>query len=74
MVIDDDEEGVKVDNGENLHQLKDPIEKDIEAGDTIRTSDLLASEAISSLIAVRFLHAMEIMHLPSTNDCVLVHI
>nr|GEV14842.1 myosin-11 isoform X2 [Tanacetum cinerariifolium] len=49
MVIDDeDEEGVKVDNGENLHQSKDPVEEDTEGGDTIRTADLLASEAIGS--------------------------
>ncbi|PWA70812.1 hypothetical protein CTI12_AA284810 [Artemisia annua] len=51
MVIDDDdddEEGVKVDNGENLHQSKDPIEEDTEAGDPIRTADLLASEVIGS--------------------------
>ncbi|GJZ06867.1 hypothetical protein Tco_0540660 [Tanacetum coccineum] len=71
MVIDDDdEEGVNVNNGENLDQSKDPIEEDIEAGDTIRLANLLASDAIGSWVAVRLHHAMEITHLPSTNDCV----
>ncbi|GKA22772.1 hypothetical protein Tco_0708734 [Tanacetum coccineum] len=71
MVIDDDDgEGVKVDNGENLDQLKDPIEENTEARDTIRLADLLASEAIGSWVAVRLLHVMERMHLRSTNDCV----
>lgn len=48
MVDDDDEERVKVDGGENLNQPKDPIEDDTEAGDTIRTADLLASEVAGS--------------------------
>ncbi|KAI3693299.1 hypothetical protein L6452_33133 [Arctium lappa] len=48
MMIDDDEERVKIDVGENLHQSKDPIEDDTEAGDTIRTADLLASEVAGS--------------------------
>ncbi|KAJ0803317.1 putative transcription factor interactor and regulator FHA-SMAD family [Helianthus annuus] len=33
---------------ENLNQSKDPIEEDTEAGDTIRTTDLLASEVAGS--------------------------
>lgn len=47
MVIDDEEERVNADGGEN-NQSKDPIEEDTEAGDTIRTSDLLASEVAGS--------------------------
>ncbi|KAK9058960.1 hypothetical protein SSX86_021578 [Deinandra increscens subsp. villosa] len=51
MVIDEEE---KVNNddgdgdGENMNQSKDPIEEDTEAGDTIRTADLLASEVAGS--------------------------
>ncbi|KAF5816775.1 putative transcription factor interactor and regulator FHA-SMAD family [Helianthus annuus] len=49
MVIDDEEERVNNTNGgENLNQSKDPIEEDTEAGDTIRTTDLLASEVAGS--------------------------
>nr|XP_043630614.1 myosin-11 isoform X2 [Erigeron canadensis] len=50
MMIDDDVEMeiVEPDEGENLHQSKDPIEEDAEAGDIIRTGDLLASEVAGS--------------------------
>ncbi|XP_024996804.1 myosin-11 isoform X3 [Cynara cardunculus var. scolymus] len=48
MMIDDGGERVKIDGSENLHQPKDPIEEDTEAGDTIRTGDLLASEVAGS--------------------------
>ncbi|XP_071716551.1 uncharacterized protein [Rutidosis leptorrhynchoides] len=47
MMIDNEEERIETD-GENLHQSKDPIEEDTEAGDTIRTADLLASEVAGS--------------------------
>ncbi|KAI3756845.1 hypothetical protein L1987_56668 [Smallanthus sonchifolius] len=48
MVIDEEEERVNIDGGENMNQSKDPIEEDTEAGDTIRTADLLASEVAGS--------------------------
>ncbi|KAJ0580333.1 hypothetical protein HanHA300_Chr04g0128031 [Helianthus annuus] len=49
MVIDDEEERVNNTNGsENLNQSMDPIEEDTEAGDTIRITDLLASEVAGS--------------------------
>lgn len=53
MIEDEEEEQVKTDNGENLYQTKDPEfapieEDDTEAGDTIRTADLLASEVAGS--------------------------
>lgn len=50
MVVDEqEEERVKIDGGEILHHPKeDPIEEDTEAGDTIRTVDLLASEVAGS--------------------------
>ncbi|XP_076910436.1 uncharacterized protein LOC143568085 isoform X1 [Bidens hawaiensis] len=49
MVVDEEEERANINGGENvINQSKDPIEEDTEAGDTIRTDDLLASEVAGS--------------------------
>ncbi|KAJ9556423.1 hypothetical protein OSB04_011037 [Centaurea solstitialis] len=48
IMVDDDDERVKIDGGDNSGRLKEPVEEDTEAGDTIRTADLLASEVAGS--------------------------
>ncbi|XP_023770413.1 uncharacterized protein LOC111919026 isoform X5 [Lactuca sativa] len=47
MVIDDETERVKIDNS-HLHHRVVVVEEDTEAGDTIKTGDLLASEVAGS--------------------------
>ncbi|CAH1412111.1 unnamed protein product [Lactuca virosa] len=46
MVIDDETERVKIDNSHLHHRVV--VEEDTEAGDTIKTGDLLASEVAGS--------------------------
>ncbi|XP_071688715.1 uncharacterized protein [Rutidosis leptorrhynchoides] len=47
MVIDNEEERVETES-DKIHQSKEPVEEDTQAGDTIRTANLLAYEVAGS--------------------------